>query len=78
MDALEKISEQKKCMFVDLFVRVSNAVAITMYRVSEPYPLMCSIRSLPILKFIIVITKLMNNHLVGFGLRGISNGLTVL
>jgi len=32
MDALEKISEQKKCMFVDLFVRVSNAVAITMYR----------------------------------------------
>ena len=34
MDALEKISEQKKCMFVDLFVRVSNAVAITMYRVS--------------------------------------------
>ena len=78
MDALEKISEQKKCMFVDLFVRVSNAVAITMYRVSEPYPLMCSIRSLPILKFIIVITNLMNNHLVGFGLRGISNGLTVL
>ena len=76
MDALEKISEQKKCMFVDLFVRVSNAVAITMYRVSEPYPLMCSIRSF--LKFIIVITKLMNNHLVGFGLRGISNGLTVL
>ena len=50
MDALEKISEQKKCMFVDLFVRVSNAVAITMYRVSEPYPLMCSIRSLPIFK----------------------------
>ena len=37
MDALEKISEQKKCMFVDLFVRVSNAVAITMYRVSVLY-----------------------------------------
>ena len=34
MDALEKISEQKKCWFVDLFVRVSNSVAITMYRVS--------------------------------------------
>ena len=34
MDALEKISEQKKCMFVDLFVRVSNTVAITMYKVS--------------------------------------------
>ena len=34
MDALEKISEQKKCWFVDLFVRVSNAVAITMYKVS--------------------------------------------
>ena len=34
MDALEKISEQKKCFFVDLFVRVSNAVAITMYKVS--------------------------------------------
>merc|ERR1711934_576748 len=32
MDALEKISEQKKCWFVDLFVRVSNAVAITMYK----------------------------------------------
>ena len=37
MDALEKISEQKKCMFVDLFVRVSNTVAITMYRVSFFY-----------------------------------------
>ena len=34
MDALEKISEQKKCWFVDLFVRVSNTVAITMYTVS--------------------------------------------
>ena len=35
MDALEKISEQKKCMFVDLFVRVSNTVAITMYKASK-------------------------------------------
>ena len=35
MDALEKISEQKKCWFVDLFVRVSNVVAITMYKVSH-------------------------------------------
>ena len=35
MDALEKISEQKKCMFVDLFVRVSNTVAITMYKVKR-------------------------------------------
>ena len=35
MDALEKISEQKKCFFVDLFVRVSNVVAITMYKVSN-------------------------------------------
>lgn len=32
MAALERISEDKKCFFVDLFVRVSNAVAINMYR----------------------------------------------
>ena len=31
MDALEEISEKKSCYFVDLFVRVSNSVAITMY-----------------------------------------------
>ena len=38
MDALEKISEQKDCWFVDLFVRVSNTVAITMYKVCcSPY-----------------------------------------
>ncbi len=33
MNALEEISEKKKCFFVDLFVRVSNAIAINMYRV---------------------------------------------
>jgi N-terminal acetyltransferase B complex catalytic subunit len=32
MTALEEISEKKKCFFVDLFVRVSNKVAIAMYR----------------------------------------------
>jgi len=32
MVALEDISEAKKCYFVDLFVRVSNSVAIKMYR----------------------------------------------
>lgn len=32
MAALEEISERKRCYFVDLFVRVSNQVAITMYR----------------------------------------------
>ena len=31
MAALEEISEKKKCYFVDLFVRVSNKVAINMY-----------------------------------------------
>jgi len=31
MAALEDISEAKKCYFVDLFVRVSNLVAIKMY-----------------------------------------------
>jgi len=31
MDALEEISEKKNCYFVDLFVRVSNSVAINMY-----------------------------------------------
>uniref|UniRef100_A0A0M3IJJ9 N-alpha-acetyltransferase 20 n=1 Tax=Ascaris lumbricoides TaxID=6252 RepID=A0A0M3IJJ9_ASCLU len=31
MQTLEHISEMKKCYFVDLFVRVSNAVAISMY-----------------------------------------------
>jgi len=31
MAALEEISEKKNCFFVDLFVRVSNAVAINMY-----------------------------------------------
>ena len=31
MEALEEISEKKKGYFVDLFVRVSNAVAIKMY-----------------------------------------------
>ncbi|XP_046665413.1 N-alpha-acetyltransferase 20 [Homalodisca vitripennis] len=33
MNSLEKISEIKRCYFVDLFVRVSNLVAITMYQV---------------------------------------------
>ena len=32
MTALEDISEQKKCFFVDLFVRMSNTVAVAMYR----------------------------------------------
>ena len=32
MAALEEISERKKCYFVDLFVRKSNAVAINMYQ----------------------------------------------
>ena len=32
MKTLEDISEQKKCFFVDLFVRVSNTVAVAMYR----------------------------------------------
>ena len=31
MNYLEEVSEQKKCFFVDLFVRVSNAVAVSMY-----------------------------------------------
>ena len=31
MDYLEKISEQKKCYFIDLFVRKSNVRAISMY-----------------------------------------------
>ena len=32
MASLEEISEKKRCYFVDLFVRVSNQVAITMYK----------------------------------------------
>ncbi|KAG0712296.1 N-alpha-acetyltransferase 20 [Chionoecetes opilio] len=32
MAILEDISEKKRCYFVDLFVRVSNVVAITMYK----------------------------------------------
>ena len=32
MSALEEISEKKHCFFVDLFVRVSNSVAINMYK----------------------------------------------
>lgn len=32
MSALEEISEKKHCFFVDLFVRVSNKVAINMYK----------------------------------------------
>uniref|UniRef100_A0A915PSS0 N-alpha-acetyltransferase 20 n=1 Tax=Setaria digitata TaxID=48799 RepID=A0A915PSS0_9BILA len=32
MHTLEEISETKKCYFVDLFVRVSNSVAINMYK----------------------------------------------
>eukprot|EP00093_Oithona_nana_P012813 12813.XXX_771250_770665_1 [CDS] Oithona nana genome sequencing. len=32
MADLEEISEKKKCYFVDLFVRVSNTVAINMYK----------------------------------------------
>ena len=31
MDELEAVSDKKKCYFVDLFVRVSNKVAIGMY-----------------------------------------------
>ncbi|XP_023341434.1 N-alpha-acetyltransferase 20 [Eurytemora carolleeae] len=31
MDGLEVISDKKKCYFVDLFVRVSNKVALTIY-----------------------------------------------
>ncbi|XP_064600655.1 N-alpha-acetyltransferase 20-like [Liolophura sinensis] len=32
MNSLEEISERKHCYFVDLFVRVSNEVAVEMYR----------------------------------------------
>ena len=32
MNSLEEVSEHKKCFFVDLFVRVSNTVAVNMYR----------------------------------------------
>ena len=32
MRLLEEVSETKKCYFVDLFVRVSNVVAVGMYR----------------------------------------------
>ncbi len=32
MHLLEEVSEHKKCYFVDLFVRVSNRVAVTMYK----------------------------------------------
>jgi N-terminal acetyltransferase B complex catalytic subunit len=32
MQFLEDVSEKKKCYFVDLFVRVSNLVAINMYK----------------------------------------------
>lgn len=32
MTSLEEISERKKCFFVDLFVRVSNVVAVSMYK----------------------------------------------
>ncbi len=32
MNALENISEKKECLFVDLFVRVSNTAAINMFR----------------------------------------------
>lgn len=31
MNVVEEISENKKCFFVDLFVRVSNQVAVDMY-----------------------------------------------
>lgn len=31
MHSLEDISEKKRCFFVDLFVRVSNSVAVDMY-----------------------------------------------
>ncbi len=32
MNVLEEVSDSKKCYFVDLFVRVSNSVAVTMYK----------------------------------------------
>ncbi|KAK2163253.1 hypothetical protein LSH36_83g04092 [Paralvinella palmiformis] len=32
MNILEEISEKKHCLFVDLFVRVSNQVAVDMYK----------------------------------------------
>ncbi len=32
MQFLEDVSERKKCYFVDLFVRVSNVVAVAMYK----------------------------------------------
>lgn len=32
MKFLEDVSEKKRCFFVDLFVRVSNQIAITMYQ----------------------------------------------
>ncbi|XP_003747157.1 N-alpha-acetyltransferase 20 [Galendromus occidentalis] len=32
MDSLEEISEEKNCYFVDLFVRLSNSIAIDMYK----------------------------------------------
>ena len=32
MHSLENVSDAKKCYFVDLFVRVSNKVAVGMYR----------------------------------------------
>lgn len=32
MDSLENISEEKNCYFVDLFVRLSNSIAIDMYK----------------------------------------------
>lgn len=32
MDCLEDVSELKRCYFVDLFVRVSNKVAVAMYK----------------------------------------------
>lgn len=33
MKFLEDVSEKKRCYFVDLFVRVSNTIAINMYEV---------------------------------------------
>lgn len=32
MDGLEEKSEEKNCFFVDLFVRVSNQIAVNMYK----------------------------------------------
>ncbi|XP_038073408.1 N-alpha-acetyltransferase 20-like [Patiria miniata] len=32
MNFLEEVSEKQSCFFVDLFVRVSNEVAVTMYK----------------------------------------------